>query len=294
MSKPATVIAGPEFTGKVIALPFRWYEDRPGKWVTEVPYIGLYPNIVGLSNSLGGLKEIHHENGPFYKLTATFQGFVSDGSSTLPDPNAQIITTYELDSSQIEKDIWQLPKYALAIDSILALPVDTNGTSLQRVLRFKADVEAMGRGELSTVDLNNPSKQIALTYASLSAVASAIGFPTALMNELLGLFGRGVNSYPLASHVLRKLQIAPSESNLVPQGYGVNQMWSSGTLLAQESSMPFGIGSFISAYLSRGYWLKGTPRLSQRNDQRTGSRIEVATEWTFTDYYAKEIFGQAL
>ena len=286
MSRPnAIVIAGPDLPNGIGSLPARFYQDRPGVWITELTYRGTYDQIVLFSNAFKGLKSIAHEAGPFWTLTVKNQGFQATDQQLNPD--AQIVTVYELDSTIIEKDIWQLPKVALALDAISDV-----GTRL----RFRADVEALGRGELSTVDPANPARQIPLTVDSINKLLASKSafFPSDLLSDLLGSFGKGVTSYPLSSFVLRKTQVAPAEANLVPLFYGSNRIWSTQTLVATEAGIPTAIRGPITAYLSQGYWLKNAPKLAQRNDERTGSRIEVVTEWTYADSFSAFTFGQAL
>jgi len=286
MSTTPTIIAGQDFPNGIAALPPRFYEDKPGVWITELTYEGKQAAMYALAGAFKGKRTIEHKEGPFWRLTITIQGLQLDPSVPV-DPNSQITTIYELDSAIIEKDIWQLPKVALALDSI----ADTATR-----LRFRADVEALARGELSTVDPANPSRTIPLNVASINALLTNAGvvFPGTLLNDLLQSFGKGVNSYPLSSFVLRKTQIAPAEATVIPQFYGSNQIWTTRTLLSQESAMPASISGAIGQFLSQGYWLKNAPKVAQRSDERTGARVEIATEWTYADSYSTFIFGQAL
>jgi hypothetical protein len=286
MSRPAaTIIAGPDLPNGIGSLPARFYQDRPGVWITELTYRGTYNALVTFANAFKGLKSLSHEAGPFWTLSVKNQGF--QATDTQLNPDAQIVTVYELDSTIIEKDIWQLPKVALALDGIADV-----GTRL----RFRADVEALGRGELSTVDPTNPARQIPLNVDAINKLLATKGqsFPSDILSDLLGSFGKGVTSYPLSSFVLRKTQVAPAEANLVPLFYGSNRIWSTRTLVGTESGIPAAINGPIVAFLSQGYWLKNAPKLAQRNDERTGSRIEVVTEWTYADSFSTFTFGQAL
>lgn len=271
MPAPEPVYAG-ERGPKELQKSWRW-SSRTG-WQTVRRWSGFYTELKALMDEhlgTGADVSLDAKEVDFYELTVAVAAEVGpDGHTT--DPDSQVLTIWTMPNNDLEKEIWDLPK-------VRAI---TNLFQLGDASRFRGKVNKLLEGEITWDEIVSAILDyvLAITPAPPDGAADTLG-------ELVDELSRGGDAgahFPLAQFVLRREQIAPLAASILPDVFGVNEIWTHAALLARENNPP------PPWETPAGFYLKRTPTI----DQLDASRKKIVTEWWHTDTYSRFIYQSTL
>jgi|694.fasta_scaffold12696_13 hypothetical protein len=165
-----------------------------------------------------------------------------------------------------QRDIW--------LDDLVVAQMATIATADARA-RFKADIEAMLRGETSRpalVDADGITTQAEydLTTADIIAKAGKEGDAafTAMTNALVDDLSNGVTSQFVSTPALVRSSVRPAFTSLQPVFSYINSLCTTAGLLAYETTIPSNLAAALTGTLSAYYWLMQAPTMEQQEDGR--------------------------
>lgn len=261
----------------------RYQRDSSGAWITLRTWRGFESDLLTQADTLGMPCEIQQEDGPIYRLTVSYSGRVTSGSVPA-NPDAQVVTIWNLHASQQRADLWQ--QWSIRKELLKVRESAARATLL-------SDLRAIGDGAKKVLRVGSDGKteSVDLTLDSAVALAQpkAVGLLNkALLNEFTLELAAGVDSFLYDTFVLRKKRLGPSRApSLVPAFKLVNLPITTAELLGRETSIPASIRAAISGELATGFWLRQSDELNQLD----ADRIEVVSQWVFGLEYSSFIYS---
>lgn len=274
-------------TTQVVELPIEAHQDPQSLiWSSTRSFVGTRQNIVDLAGAIGGIKSInaYKDWEAFYELRVVYQGL---DPSNPPNPDSQIVTVWRLQPARITKPLWMIPRVR---DKMLALFSDAPTRN-----KFRTDFEALVRGDAISNTLT-PVDQTSSWKLSFAEVLRRYKVTNPddkkVFEQLLGSYGLGTDSFPVASVMLSRVDTAPSNASVRAAGVDFDNfgaLLTTGALLRIEKDIIPLIKSKIlsSSRLMAGYWLKEMPAFSQED----ANRVRVEANYTFADDYDPFIYG---
>lgn len=274
---------------QVLELPIERNQDPATlSWNYSRRFVGIPAQIEALAAAIGGIKSIIPYNGSaaYSELRAVFQGSNPTGT---PNPDAEIVTIWRLRPARITKPLWQIP---LIRDTMLRVLTDAPTRN-----RFRTDFEALVRGDVTSPN-PLPDGTGANWKITFSTLMKGYKIPTADQKSfegLLGSFGLGTDSFPVASVMLSRVDVAPSNASVGAAGADFEDfsgLLTTRALLGRETDMIPLIRSKIqnNARLMAGYWFKEMPSFEQED----ANKVRVETNYTFSDDYDPFIWGKPI
>lgn len=272
---------------QVAELPMEAHQDPQSLiWSSTRSFVGTRDNIVSLAGAIGGIKSItpYKDWEAFYEMRVAYQGL---DPVNPPSPDSQIVTVWRLQPARITKPLWMIPRVR---DAMLRLFADAPTRN-----KFRTDFEALVRGDAfsNTLTPVEPTSSWTLSFTEIMRryeVAAAKDKQT--FESLLGSYGLGTDSFPVASVMLSRVDVAPENASVGAAGVDFDNfggLLTTNALLRIESDITRLIKSKIlsSARLMAGYWLKEMPSFSQED----ANRVRVEANYTFADDFDPFIYG---
>lgn len=272
---------------QVAELPIEAHQDPQSLiWSSTRSFVGTRQNIVNLAGALGGIKSItaYRDWEAFYELRVVFQGL---DPANPPNPDSQIVTVWRLQPARITKPLWMIPRVRDAMLRLFAAAPTRN--------RFRTDFEALVRGD-ATSNTETPVDPTSSWKLSFTEIMRRYKIANAddrkIFESLLGSYGLGTDSFPVASVMLSRIDVAPSNASVGAAGVDFDnfgKLLTTGALLRIERDIIPLIQTKIrtSDRLMAGYWLKEMPTFSQED----ANRVRVEANYTFADDYDPFIYG---
>lgn len=148
--------------------------------------------------------------------------------------------------------------------------------------RFKADIEAMVRGERARPEVYDSAGTMTedsyyLTTADIIEKAGKTGDAafTIMTLALVEDLSNGATAQFVATAALIRTSIRPAGTSLQPVFAYVNNFATTANLIAYETTMPVNLVTALNASLSNYYWQMKMPTMEQQDDGR----------WRFTREY---------
>ena len=271
---------------QVLELPIERNQDPATlSWSYTRRFIGIPSQIEALAAAIGGIKAIipHNGSSAYSELRAVFQGANTTGTG---NPDDEIVTIWRLRPARITKPLWQIPRVR---DTMLRLLKDAPTRN-----RFRTDFEALIRGDVTSPN-PLPDGTGANWKITFSALMKGYKIPAAdqkVFEGLLGSYGLGSDSFPVASVMLSRVDVAPTNASVGAAGADFedfSSLLTTRTLLARELDMIPLIRTKIQGNprLMAGYWFKEMPSFEQED----ANKVRVETNYTFSDDFDPFIWG---
>ena len=165
-----------------------------------------------------------------------------------------------------QRDIW--------LDDLVVAQMATIATADARA-RFKGDIEAMLRGERSRPEEYDSAGTMTrdsyyLTTAAIIAEAGKEGDTafTEMTEALVDDLSAGATSQFVSTPALVRSVVRPAGTTLQPVFSYINQLCTTASLLAYETTIPSNLASALSGNLPNYYWLMQAPTVEQQEDGR--------------------------
>lgn len=272
----------------VLELPIEAHQDPQTLiWSSTRSFIGTRQMVVNLAGLIGGIKSItpYKDWEAFYELRAVFQGINPSAPS---NPDNDVVTVWRLQPARISKPMWQIPAVRNAmLKQFTTAPVRN---------RFRTDFEALVRGDVTSQNPTPTNDQVGTWKLSFDEIMKRYKVTDPAMikvfDGLLGSYGLGSESFPVASVMLSRVDVAPANASVNAAGVDFDNfggLLTTAALLRIEKDITPLIQAKIraSARLMAGYWLKEMPSFSQED----ANRVRVEANYTFADDYDPFIYG---
>jgi len=288
-SQPPSYVKTSKFDPRsmVLELPIEAHQDPQSLiWAATRSFLGKRAVVWNLATALGGIKSItpYKDSDAFYILRAIYQGL---DPANPPSPDSQIVTVWKLQPARLTKPLWMIPRVR---NTMIAIFKDAQTRN-----RFRTDFEALVRGDTTS---NNPTPVDSTSSWKLSftelmrryKVTAAADTKT--FELLLGSYGLGSDSFPVAGVMLSRVDVCPSNASVTAAGVDFDNfggLYTTGALLRIESDLIPLIRSKIRASdrLMAGFWIKEMPSFNQED----ANRVRVETNYTFADEFDAFIYG---
>jgi hypothetical protein len=209
-------------------------------------------------------------------------------ASETEDPNQPLLVKWSLKRNLLEKNLWEHPAIAAAMDSILPTEFNADANlTIKRVARMRHDFDAFVRGDETTTKENGET--VALTTDVLAAHIIVLGLETytPFFIQFLRARLRGAEAVPMWSWVLRKTTLVFETSTVRPNKENVGKILSADIMKAQEGLDD----QNIIGVMPDGIWLK-TPCEVDRADSGGPDKWEFVQEYWQALEYEKFIYGE--
>ena len=275
---------------QVVELPIEAHQDPQSLiWSSTRSFVGTRQQIVNLAGALGGIKSItsYKDWEAFYELRVVYQGL---DPSNPPNPDAQIVTVWKLQPARITKPLWLIPTVRTAMLRLFADAPTRN--------MFRTDFEGLVRGDATSTTLTpvDPTSSWKLSFTEvMRRYKITVSSDIAIFTSLLGSYGLGSDSFPVAGVMLSRVDVAPANASVKAAGVDFDNfggLLTTNALLRIEYDLIPLIRSKIQAStrLMAGYWFKEMPSFSQED----ANRVRVETNYTFADDYDPFIYGEPI
>lgn len=185
-------------------------------------------------------------------------------------PDEALSDTWSVRYKEEQRDIWQ--------DDLVAEQLARLADATTRA-RFKADIESMLKGETERAAVYDSDGVVtaasyALTISSIIAKARMApnGQPdpefTAMATALANDLANGVTAQFVSTPALVRTTLMPVDTTLQPAFSYVNNLFTTASLLAYETTLPTNLSSAINADFPTYWWLSKAPTCEQQDDGR--------------------------
>lgn len=202
------------------------------------------------------------------------------------DTSTPLSDEWEADTNYLQKDIWTLPRVQTELKKI--------GPVIDPTVRgfFRNDLENLARGNPSTVDVEGNSTTITLEILLGSSVTGqlgatpilgipeAYGADTRVFFALFEALTRGVTSWEIDTHVLRRRIVTNKRSLIKASQENVGKIHTATTIL---SLLPTDVKMEVP---ETGFWLKRKPKVNLIEK----GRWEIIQEYWHADEYEPLIY----
>ena len=204
------------------------------------------------------------------------------GAEETQDPNTPVGEKWELVGNDMEKSIWELPAVQNQFARLTSLGMST-ANQITFIARFRADVEALIRGESITVDVNGTEVALNTDYI-LDFVVRQLRLSQSVFAGLILSLAKGVESYTVSQYVLRHTRVVVRRSNLKPSTTNIGKIFATTADLRSKESIPT-----LLFDLPEGVWLKRTPT----QEQSSADKYDITQEYWHADSYDTFVHEQA-
>lgn len=217
----------------------------------------------------------------WHLLEVTFAGlFLEEGSA--PDPDAQVVSVYEIDYARIERSLWLRPDVQAELQKI------TVGADRGQ---FRAWVDGLAKGEfVYRVSSDGRPTSAVVSISDVEQAVARYGMDATLVSNLLLSLAAGEDTWTFELPVLKCQTVAPPNATLRASLGGLNRLIGTDALLARFPDMPAMYQESISTDLGAGFWRINAPRLKTMD----ATRVQLEQTFDFATDYNPFIYGTPL